>query len=84
MDHRRLFNTHDLTWLAGEVERVYELFGWPWNADKRHFKTKDDFRGIIQDLHAIDGRSYAFRYPVDKTGVSALPDSFQFNLFHLS
>jgi hypothetical protein len=80
----KLFASHDLKWLSGEVERVYEVFGWRWNADEVHFKSKSDFRGIIADLHKFDSGSYTFRYPVNTKGKASLRESFQFNLFHFA
>jgi len=80
VDRAKLF-THSLEALRGDVERLFESSHWTWEIAPPHFRTLNDFRRVIGELHDVDPRSFCFRYPVDKAGHAALDDHFEFNLF---
>jgi hypothetical protein len=81
IDRHRLLKTHNLELLREDLEQVFEAFEWDWNLGTSHFKSLDDFRKIIAELHAVDAGSYAFRYPLDTKGKASLPTRFSFDLF---
>jgi len=83
IERDRLIRTHSLDALRQDLERVFKAFGWGWDLGLLHFKTLEDFRKIIAELHAVDAGSYAFRYPVDTKGGPSLASHFRFNLFDL-
>jgi len=80
IDRDRLLTTHSLDSLRQDVERVFEAFGWNWDLGLPHFKSLQDFRNVIAELHAVDARSFAFRYPIDTKGAPSLAEYFRFNL----
>jgi hypothetical protein len=81
LDREQLFRTHNLDLLRQDLERIFEVYGWSWDLDSPHFRTVQDFRAVIKELHAVDSGSYAFRYPVDTKGAASLESNFCFNLF---
>ncbi len=83
VNRETLLNTHSLDVLARELERVFEVYGWEWDFDTPHFHTLENFRAVIAELHDIDARSVAFRYPLDTKGSPLLGPHFRFNIFEL-
>jgi len=79
----QLNRTHSLDKLRKDLERVFVAFKWSWDMDRPHFKTLEDFRKVINELHSVDSGSYAFRYPVDTEGRPSLDLHFRFTLFDL-
>jgi hypothetical protein len=61
---------------------VFEAYGWEWDLGTPHFRSLEDFRKTIAELHAVDGGSHAFRYPLDTKGCASLAPNFRFNLFN--
>jgi len=64
------------------LEDVFDAYEWELDFDVPHCRTRDDFRKIISEFHAVDAWSYAFRYPIDTRGGAALTSHFRFNLFN--
>jgi hypothetical protein len=81
IDRERLFNTHNLDVLRQDLERIFKAFGWSWDLGLSRFKTIDDFRELITELHAVDVKASAFRYPMNTKGDRALAPLIRFNLF---
>jgi hypothetical protein len=81
IDRQRLLKTHSLDSLRGELERMFEAYGWEWDLGIPHYQSLDDFRKTIAEIQAVDAGSYAFRYPIDTKGSASLPSHFRFNLF---
>lgn len=81
VDRQQLLTTHNLDVLRQHLERVFEAYGWEWDLGTPHFRSLDDLRKTIAELHAVDAGSYAFRYPLDKKDTGSLASGFRFNLF---
>ncbi len=81
IDRQALLKTHSLDKLRQDMERVFEAYGWEWDLGTSHFRSLDDFRKTIAELHDVDRGSYAFRYPLDTKGKASLITYFRFNLF---
>jgi hypothetical protein len=77
----KLLSNHSIDALRQDLERVFEAYGWEWDLGTPHFRSLDDFRKTIAELHEADPGSYAFRYPVDTKGRASLNPNFRFNLF---
>ena len=78
----RLLNTHSLDLLRQKLEQIFAAYEWEWDLGTQHFKTLQDFRNIISELHEVDTLSFVFRYPLDKKGNASLSSNFEFNLFN--
>ncbi|MDL1962546.1 MAG: hypothetical protein LWX01_12810 [Deltaproteobacteria bacterium] len=76
----KLLNTHSLDSLRQQIEKVFSAFEWDWDLGTPNFKTLQDFRTVISELHEIDIGSYVFRYPLTTEGDPSLPLRFEFNL----
>ena len=76
-----LLKTHDLDRLRQDLERVFEAYEWEWDLGIPHFQSLEDFRNTIAELHEVDARSDAFRYPLDTKGGPLLPSHFRFDVF---
>jgi hypothetical protein len=81
IDRRKLLNTHSLDSLRQQLEQVFAAYEWEWDLGTQHFRTLQDFRNIISELHEVDTLSYVFRYPLDKKGNASLSSNFEFNIF---
>ena len=81
IDREKLLNTHSLDSLRQKLEQVFAAYEWEWDLGTQHFRTLEDFRNIICELHEVDTRSYVFRYPLDTKGNASLSSDFEFNLF---
>jgi len=83
VNRQTLLKTHSLDILAGELERIFEVYGWEWDFDTPHFHTLENFRAVIAEFQGVDARSDAFRYPFDTKGSVLLGPYFRFNIFEL-
>lgn len=81
VDRRALLKTHSLDKLRQDLERVFEAYGWDWDLGTPQFRSLEDFRKTITELHDVDTGSYSFRYPIDTKGNASLGTHFRFNLF---
>jgi len=81
INREKLFENHSLDSLRQKLEQVFEAYEWDWDLDTPHFRTLEDFRKTILELHEVDKGSYAFRYPLDTKGKASLASYFKFNLF---
>ena len=82
IERQKLFDTHDLDQLRGEVERVFAVYEWGWDLGNSNFGSVTDLRTIIGEFQKIDPVSSSFRYPVNKKGTkSLLEKGFRFNVF---
>jgi hypothetical protein len=81
VDRRALLKTHSLDKLRQDLEQVFEAYEWEWDLGAPHFRSLEDFRKTVAELHAVDAGSYAFRYPLDTKGDASLTAHFRFNLF---
>jgi hypothetical protein len=81
IDRERILSIHYLDELRQNLERIFKAYGWKWDLGSPHFRSIDDFRKIIAELHAVDVLSDTFRYPVNKKGGSPLVSHFRFDLF---
>jgi len=81
IDREKLLNTHSLDSLRQKLEQVFAAYEWEWDFGTQHFRTLEDFRNIISELHEVDKGSYVFRYPLDTKGNASLSSDFEFNLF---
>jgi hypothetical protein len=73
--------SHNLDSLRQDLERVFEAYGWGWDLETPHFRSLEDFRKTIAELHEVDERTDAFRYPLDTEGNASLAAHFRFDLF---
>lgn len=80
IDRNKLLDTHSLDSLRQKIEKVFMAFEWDWDLGTAQFKTLEDFRKIISELHQVDTGSSTFQYPLDKKGNASLPFNFEFNL----
>lgn len=80
IERNKLLDTHSLDSLRQKIEKVFMAFEWDWDLGTPQFKTLEDFRKIISELHQVDTGSSTFRYPLDKKGNASLPFDFEFNL----
>lgn len=80
INRENLLKTHSLDKLRQELERVFKAYGWEWDLGTPKFRTLEDFRNTISELHEVDKGSYAFRYPLDTKSNPSLGSHFRFNL----
>lgn len=81
INREKLLQNHSLESLRQDLEKVFEAYEWEWDLGTPHFLSLDDFRKTIAELHSVDARSDAFRYPLDTKGQPSLESHFRFNLF---
>jgi hypothetical protein len=81
IDRQKILSTHSLDGLRQHLERVFQAYEWEWDLGVPHFKSLEDFRKTIAEIHAVDARSDAFRYPLDTKGGPSLASHFRFDLF---
>jgi hypothetical protein len=81
INSQQLLTTHNLDNLRQSIERVFDAYGWKWDLGIPHFRSVDDLRETIAELHEIDSKSDTFRYPLDTKGHAALPSAFRFDVF---
>jgi len=76
-----ILKTHSLEKLAEKIEQIFSAYGWEWDLGTEHFTTLQDFRDIIIELHNMDTKATAFRYPLNNKGDASLPKNFEFNIY---
>jgi hypothetical protein len=81
VNRQRLLKNHSLDELRQDLERVFQAYGWKWDLGTPHFRSLNDFRKVIAELHEVDAGSYAFQYPLDTKGSASLTSHFRFDLF---
>ena len=81
VDRKRILTTHSLDVLRRNLEQVFKAYEWGWDMDIPHFRSLEDFQQTVAELHAIDARSHAFRYPIDTKGSASLASHFRFDIF---
>jgi len=81
INRETLLKNHSLDSLRQDLEKVFEAYEWEWDLGTPHFRSLDDFRKTIAELHSVDARSDAFRYPLDTKGQPSLESHFRFDLF---
>ena len=77
---QKCLSTHDLRELLPPIRRQFEKWGIEKKLGTGDVATFDDLERLVRDLYAVDGRSDAFRYPINKHGESALPRGFKFSV----
>lgn len=65
---------HNLSGLLDDFRGLYRVLDWKW--DERNKKVAKRLR----EFERVDPGSFCFRYPVTKSGDSALEQDFRFNL----
>lgn len=80
-DFDKVVGTHKLAALMPLVKRVFDACGWvkPQGGEPK-YGTYAEIETAILEIDEVDPLSYAFRYPINKKGKSALPDGFHFNV----
>ena len=67
------------------MEQVFNAYEWGWTVpaelENSHFRTQEDFRRTVAELHAVDVQSGTFRYPINTKGSASLEAHFKFNVF---
>lgn len=79
--HKGLLTTHSLDTISKLLERVFDAYGWTWDFETPKFRSLDDFRSTIAEIHGVDSGSYVFRYPLNTKGCASIPSRFRFDLF---
>ncbi len=80
---KKVLGDHDLRPLATPLESVFKRFSWRRESkcEKGHVPSYDDVLRIVNELDQFDSKSFAFRYPIDKSfKLPLLPHSLDFNL----
>ena len=78
VDTSQLFQRHELTRLVPAIRAIFNEMGW--NFEGSGLASFDDFADFIRDLDSVDPGSYAFRYPVNRSGEAHLPRHFVINV----
>lgn len=81
VDRPALLKEHSLEFLRVDFERVFEAFRWNWDFGVPELQTVGDFRELLRQFQMVDGRSFAFRYPVTTKGDASLPRGFRMKVF---
>ena len=67
---------HRLSALWDDLKDFYKQIGWEWE------DQLDAYGAIVKEFDELDPKSFGFRYPVEKSGCSALCENFRFDLKH--
>jgi len=79
-----LFATHRFRDLLPAVKRIFKEAGWLDNRTSGvQFGTFAEIEELILAFEEIDPISFAFRYPIDRSGNANLPENFHFNVIAL-
>jgi hypothetical protein len=79
-----LFATHRFRDLLPAVKRIFKEAGWLDNRTSSvQFGTFAEIEELILAFEEIDPISFAFRYPIDRSGNANLPEKFHFNVIAL-
>ncbi len=81
INREELLKNHSLDSLRQNLEKVFDAYEWEWDLGIPRFRSLDDFRKTIAELHSVDARSDAFRYPLNTKGQPSLKSHFRFDLF---
>jgi hypothetical protein len=82
VDTDRLFERHDLARLLPAIEAIFRQMNWEFNG--AGFASFDEFASFVEYLDSIDPGSYAFRYPINRTGQAQLPRHFTVNVLEFA
>ncbi|MFQ5926113.1 MAG: hypothetical protein ACE5MH_01620 [Terriglobia bacterium] len=78
VDTRQLFQRHKLVRLLPAIRAIFNEMDWDFEGSG--LASFDDFASFIRDLDSVDPGSYAFRYPVNRSGEAHLPHHFVVNV----
>jgi hypothetical protein len=78
VDTSHLFRRHELARLLPPIRAIFKEMGW--NFEGSGLASFDEFEAFIRDLDLVDPGSYAFRYPVKRSGEAYLPRHFVINV----
>jgi len=79
IDTTKLFYKHDLSPLLPHVRAIWEAQDWDFEGTG--LESFADFEDLVRSIDSIDAGSYAFRYPMNKSGQAHLPHHFVINIF---
>ena len=74
----KLWQHHGLARLLPALRVIFRSMDWDFDATI--FGTWSEFEQFVREVDAIDPGSYAFRYPVNTSGVGHLPQHFVVNV----
>jgi hypothetical protein len=74
----KLFHRHSLAPLLPSIQAIFKQMNW--NFEGSGLASYDDFADFVRGLDEIDPGSYAFRYPIDRSGQAHLPHHFVLNV----
>lgn len=74
----KLLHRHSLVPLLPSIRAIFSQMNW--NFEGSGLASYDDFASLIHSLDSIDAGSYAFRYPIDRSGQAHLPHHFVLNV----
>ena len=83
-DSASIYRSHSLRNLAPIVCEIVREFGWESTFGCEGVADLAAFNAIINELDALDPRSYAFRYPVDTHGRGSVKDHLSFSVVAFS
>ncbi len=78
MNTDKLFHRHSLAPLLPSIQAIFKQMNWDFEGSG--LASYDDFANFIRCLDMIDSGSYAFRYPIDRSGQPHLPHHFVLNV----
>src|SRR5437899_99511 len=78
----KLFARHDLKRLVPAIRTIFEKMRWSFEGSG--LASVEDFMDLLSEIDKIDTHSYAFRYPIRKSGEAHLPHHFVINVVHFS
>ena len=73
-----LFHRHDLTRWLPAIQAISKQM--KWNFEGSGVASYEDFANFIHTLDSVDSGSYAFRYPINRSGEAHLPHHFVVNV----
>jgi len=71
---------HRIGTLLPAIEKIFKEVKWKWEKGLGGFNNFQQLRVFINEIESIDPDSYAFRYPIKKTGIASIPKHFCFNV----
>lgn len=72
-DTLSIHKTHSVSWLAQFVCQIVAALKWENEFKCEGIDSLADFKGVVDELNAVDPGSYAFRLPVSAEGQDAVP-----------
>jgi hypothetical protein len=79
-DPAMIYRTHSLLKLLPIVCDIVKAFGWEPNLTCTGVADVAALRSIVSELHALDPRSHAFRYPVNTEGEGSVRSHLTFSV----